>query len=229
MRLRAVAAVVVVALAFPVAALAADGYSLFGDAVLASPGNNSPTAVQLSSVGSSFSGIDFDVPAGMTFAQVTNLSTDTFFPTGSSCGGGSPRFQINVSNDGGATSKNIFVYIGAPPSWTGCTANAWMNTGNMAAAGTIIDASQLGGGYYATWASAQSSFGGYLVTGIQLVADSGWLADQVVNVDNVAINSTTYTFEGVATCKNNGWTLFSTAPGPFTNQGQCVSYFSRNK
>src|SRR5260370_17188873 len=27
-------------------------------------------------------------------------------------------------------------------------------------------------------------------------------------------------------CKNGGWLNFPTPPGPFTNQGQCVSYFA---
>ena len=92
------------------AALAAAGYSLFGDAQLVSPGNNSPTAAQIryDPAGPGFGGVDFTVPAGLTVADLENLSTDYKFVAGT-CGGGSPRFQINVTN--GTISKNIFVYI----------------------------------------------------------------------------------------------------------------------
>jgi hypothetical protein len=30
-------------------------------------------------------------------------------------------------------------------------------------------------------------------------------------------------------CKNGGWLNFPTPPGPFTNQGQCVSYFEQQE
>jgi hypothetical protein len=30
-------------------------------------------------------------------------------------------------------------------------------------------------------------------------------------------------------CKNGGWLNFPTPPGPFTNQGQCVSYFAKQQ
>src|SRR6202030_3376388 len=76
-------------------ALAASGYTLFGDATLVHPGDNSPTAVQLRSAGTGFGGIDFSIPAGTTFSQIQNLSTDYQFTAGS-CGGGAPRFSVNV-------------------------------------------------------------------------------------------------------------------------------------
>src|SRR2546430_884228 len=91
-------AAVLMLLAVGVTAAAA-GYTLFGNAVLVSPGNASPTAVQLSSVcpggpsvcfaangGFTFSGIDFAVPAGMTFSNLNNLATDYKFIAGG-CGG----------------------------------------------------------------------------------------------------------------------------------------------
>ena len=76
-------------------AAAASGYTLFGDATLVHPGHNSNTAVQLRSVGATYGGIDFAIPSGMTASQLNNLSTDYKFTAGS-CGGGAPRFQINV-------------------------------------------------------------------------------------------------------------------------------------
>jgi hypothetical protein len=207
-------------------ALAASGYSLFGDAILVHPGHNSNTAVQLRSVGTTFGGIDFDTPTGMTVRQLNNLSTDYMFTTGT-CGGGAPRFQVNV--DG----KNVFVYIGPPPNYTGCPAGVWANTGNLLTG--LVDTSQFAGGtFYDTWAHFVSLYGSHVITGIQLVTDGGWAVaggTQTVQVDNVRINTTTYTFEeGVpsdkARCKNGGWQDFTSSPGPFKNQGDCVSYFA---
>ena len=51
------------------------------------------------------------------------------------------------------------------------------------------------------------------------------------------INTTIYTFEQVVSsdkqrCKDGGWQDFESNPGPFKNQGDCVSYFAtggRNK
>src|SRR5919201_6979017 len=94
-------------------AVLAASFTLFGDAALVSPGHNSSTAVRVRSTFPGGSGgIDFAIPSGMTLSQLTNLATDYEF-TESSCGGGSPRFQINI--DG----HNIFVYIGPPPNYTG--------------------------------------------------------------------------------------------------------------
>lgn len=119
------------------------------------------------------------------------------------------------------------MYIGPPPNYTGCAINTWLNTGNLV--GGLIDTTQLGGTFYDTWANAVASYGSKTVTGIQLVADAGWAftdGTQTVVVDNVQINSTTYTFESAASCKGGGWQNFSSAPGPFRNQGDCVSYFA---
>ncbi len=47
------------------------------------------------------------------------------------------------------------------------------------------------------------------------------------------INATTFTFEAEvvepgdkAKCKKGGWRDFESSPGPFKNQGDCVSYFA---
>ncbi len=215
-------------------AVAASGYTLYGDAVLVHPGHASDTAVQLrSDADPGFGGIDFETAAGMTLNQLQNLSTDYMFTAGS-CSGGSPRFQINVNTSGGV--KNIFVYIGPPPNYTGCAANVWLNTGDLLESALFVDTSQLPGGtFYDTWASALVKYGTQAVMGIQLVADGGWAVTggtQTVQVDNVMINATTYTFESEVVpsdkekCKKGGWRDFTSSPGPFRNQGDCVSYFA---
>jgi len=223
--------VLVLASAVPTVVLAASDYSLFGDATLVSPGNASPTAVQLRSsetVPPKFAGVAFDIPAGTTFAEILNISSDYEFIAGS-CGGGSPRFQINLTD--GPNSGNIFVYLGPSPNYTGCPPNVWLNTGDLAAPANLVDTSQLPlGTFYDPYASAQTRYGSYTITGIQLVVDGYWFAGtQTMLVDNVMINDTIYTFEGVHSCKEDGWQQFTSAPGPFKNQGDCVSYFSRNK
>ena len=221
------ATVAVLALFCTGAVLAATGYTLFGDAELVSPGNASPTAAQLryNPSGPGFGGIDFTIPSGLTVADLDNLATDFMFTEGS-CGGGSPRFQINVTN--GTDSGNIFVYIGPPPNYTGCPMNVWANTGNLAAPANLVDTSQLDlGTFYDPYSAAQLKYGSYEVTGIQLVVDGFTTTGHTARFDNVQINASTTTFESADSCKKGGFANFTSAPGPFKNQGQCVSYFAK--
>jgi len=192
--IRSILGLAVALAAVPVSVGAAGSFTLFGDAQLVSPGHNSPTGVQLRSsttIAPGYGGIDFAVPSGTTFGSITNLGTDYMF-TAAGCGGGSPRFQINV--DG----VNAFVYIGPAPNYTNCPMNVWGSTGNLAAPTGFVDTSQLpGGAFYDTFAAADLKYGTHAVTGIQLVVDSSWFfkATETVVVDNVMINSATYTFE----------------------------------
>jgi hypothetical protein len=224
---RSFAAMTAVGLGLAVSAIpvvAANNYTLFGDATLVHPGNNSPTAVQLRSstlVTPGYGGIDFSVPSGMTFGQINALGTDYNF-TEASCGLGAPRFSISIG------SANVFVYIGPPPNYTGCASNTWVSTGNLVAPASFVDTSQLGGTFYDTFAAAEVKYGSDVVTGIQLVTDAGFAfsgGTQTVLIDNVMINDTTYTFESKESCKDGGWQAFTTSPGPFKNQGDCVSHF----
>lgn len=208
---------------------APSSYTLFGDAMLVSPGNNSPTAVQESSDATgTYGGVDFGLPAGTTFSQITKLATDYEFTTGS-CGGGSPRFSVYVNN--GTSQGNINFYVGPPPSFTGCPPNVWTNTGNLASATNLwVDDSQLPGGtFYDSYTAAEAKYGSYAVTDLALVDDSGWFMTQVVKFDNTQINGATYTYETKDSCKNGGWQQFTSSPGPFKNQGDCVSYFASGK
>jgi hypothetical protein len=210
---------------------AAPNYSLFGDASLVHPGFNSDTAAQLvSDADPGYGGIDFEVPSGMTFAELTTLSTD-FNVTDDDCAAGSPRFQVEVTTPTG--SENIFVYLGTAPSYTGCTPNTWISSGDLLEAGLTIDTSQLSGGtFYDTYADALAEFGAYPITGISLVTDSGFAfadGEQTILIDNTTVNGTTVTFEpSVASnkdeCKKDGWKTF----GIYKNQGDCVSAVSTN-
>jgi hypothetical protein len=217
----------------PALAAVGSGYTLFGSASYISPGYNSNRAVELvadTAGGEPFSGIEFAVPEGFTVADIETLSTAYFFPTGSSCKDGSPRFQIQVDedNDPDTTAKNIFVYIGPPPNYTGCPSDVWSDTGNLVQDSDTVDASQLGGQFYQTWESVVQEFGGRSVTGISLVADE-FSGPQTVLIDDTLINDVLYDYEqdSKQDCKKGGFKDFTTDPGPFKNQGQCVSYFAK--
>jgi len=207
------------------AASAAGGFTLFGDAQIVSPGNASAHAAQATSTGShGFGGVDFSVPSGLTVSQLSNLATDYQFTAGS-CGLGSPRFSVEVTN--GTTTGNIFFYLGPPPNYTGCPPNVWTNSGNLANPANLVDATQLGGAFYEPYALVQATYGSYTVLDIALVVDG---PGQTAQFDNTQVNDTTYTYEPAPTandCKNGGWQSLSDANGnAFKNQGDCVSFFA---
>lgn len=141
--------------------------------------------------------IDFAVPAGLTFSGITSLSTE-FNVTDDDCGGGSPRFQIQVGG------KNVFVYLGPSPSFTGCAPNTWLSSGNLVGTSDPcrVDTSQHAPGTQcSTWAAAVALLGSQPVQGIRLVVDSGWFfvpprtqtdREQTVLVRNVTINGRTF-------------------------------------
>jgi hypothetical protein len=217
-------------------ALAAMGFTLFGSATFISPGNASNRAVSLISDATAspavYSGIDFSVPSGLTINDLNTLSTDYNF-TAASCSTGSPRFGIVLA---GFPSATIFVYIGPPPNYTGCPPNVWTNTGNLLTPASLVDTSQLPGGtFYDPYASAQALYSGEQITDIFLVSDngpgSGGLGSQTVLIDNTNVNGTLYDYEFTSKddCKDGGWKNFVSSPGPFKNQGQCVSHFANGK
>jgi hypothetical protein len=202
------------------------GYTLFGGATYVMPGNASNRAVKLVADANSgtFSGVDFSVSSSLTINSLNDLSTDYNFTAGS-CGLGSPRFGIQLAGFTGT----VFVYIGPPPSYTGCLLNVWTNTGNLLTPTSLVDTSQLPGGtFYDTWSAAQTRYTGKQVTDIFLVADNGPSGSQTVLIDNTDVNGTTITYEPNSKddCKDGGWQNFTFSPGPFKNQGECVSHFA---
>ena len=206
--------------------------TLFGEASFVSPGSSSNSAVELvSDADPGFGGVSFSVPSEVsTFVDLSVLSADVNV-TDDDCAGGGPRFQVRV--DTGSGLKNIFVYIGPEPNYTGCTPNTWVNSGDLLDAARKIDTSQLGGTFYDTYANALTNYGSYPVVSISLVTDSGWAfgdGEQTVRVDNVLVNSDLYTFEPPSTkdeCKKDGWKAFSNPV--FKNQGDCVSFVASGK
>jgi hypothetical protein len=233
----------VMALSGIVAASHAENYSLFGDAQLVSPGNGgSEFAVQLRSDATpGFGGVDYGIPAGTTFADFQTLATDYWFEGDDSCGGGSPRFQINVEDPNSADDGNIFVYIGPPPAYTLCPSGVWLNTGDLLEGANPIDTSQLDlGTFYDPYAAAVAKYGDYVVTGVQLVVDGSWFplfidGEQTGRFDNTNIDGAIYTYErghphSRDDCKKGGWMELTRDDGTrFKNQGDCIQYFNTGK
>lgn len=208
-------------------------YTLFGDAEYVSPGNASDRAVELvSDADPAYGGIDYGVEDGLTFEELTTLSTDYLLPE-DACVGGSPRFQINLDEDGdGVSDGNVFAYFGTDSGGAACVTGTWANTGDFLETGRLLDTSQLGGTFYDTYANALATYGDYEVVGIQVVTDSSWASggEHIVQIDNTLINETLFTYEiptpvAASECKNGGWkTLADNDGNGFKNQGDCVSF-----
>ena len=178
-----------VIVAFVPSAGAASG-TLFGGASMA--GNQVKLVSDLSdaSATNDASGINFTATGVTTFSSLTTLATK-FNVTDDGCGGGSPRFQLNI--DG----KNVFVYLGPSPTFTGCTLNTLVDSGNLIGNNDACryDTSQLSPGTQCnTYVGTLALLGSHTVTGIQLVVDSGWFfadKEQTVNVCDIRINTST--------------------------------------
>ena len=136
-------------------------------------------------------GIQLPVAAGTTFGSLSSLAATFQLATGD-CGGGSPRFQVNVGG------HNVFVYLGPAPSFTGCAANTPINSGNLVGTSDQcrVDTSQFTGGTQcSTWADAVTLLGSQPVTGIQFAVDGGWKQAakvQTVLVQSLTLNGTTF-------------------------------------
>ena len=182
-----IAAVVVVSLAVVAPALAADP-TTSGTATITNGVATLTSDYSDTSTTNDFGALTFALPSGTTLSSLTTLSAD-YNITDGSCGGGSPRFQLNI--DG----KNVFVYLGPTPNFTGC-ATGWTSTGNLATNTELrVDLSKYGGSQYSTWAQAVTLLGSHTVTGIDFAVDGGWsqtAKKQVVQVRNVTINGSTY-------------------------------------
>lgn len=124
---------------------------------------------------------------GDTLDQLTNLQTMYYVEDGapaSNCfGGGSPRFDIVVSNGtqtGLSSLPEIHVYLGTYPAFTDCPGkNTWISTGNFAtdAAGLRWDTSQIcPGTFYNTYSGAVACANGlgYKINAILVSTDGGW-------------------------------------------------------
>lgn len=178
---------------------ASGGYTLVssapGTATLVSPGFESNTAVQLTSsepAGTLGWGAIAFTANGLRLRDVTNLSTEYEFQLGS-CFGGSPRFTVGLSNGG---TKEIYFYMGPPPSYVGCAAGVWTPTGNLATPNSPVDDTHLpGGGYAVPYSQVLAEYGNDRVVYIAIDFDSGWHASEAALFDDTQVNGTLYTYE----------------------------------
>lgn len=138
------------------------------------------------------SSVTFALPAGTTFADLKTLSTD-YEITAGGCGGGSPRFSVTL-----ADGKNLFAYLGTPPSFNTCPLGTWQSSGNLIGNNTagVWDTSQeIAGTQVSTYSAALAALGSAQVSSVSLVVDGGWAFPgklQVVLAKNIQVNGTTY-------------------------------------
>jgi hypothetical protein len=180
------------ALAFSSSALAADpitgGTATISGDVATLVSNTSPP----NTPNDDFGYLQLPLPAGLTLAQVTELSAE-FNVTDDDCGGGSPRFEINYG-----TNKNVFVYLGPAPSFTGCAQNTWSPSGNVVGTSDQcrVDTAQISPGTQcSTWAAAVALIGTQTINYVRVVVDSGWKfadGEQTVMIRNIKLNGTTF-------------------------------------
>ena len=197
-RLVMFAATCVVALFVAAPALADTGVTLFGTATQEATDVKIVSDFSNTATTDDSGGIQLPVAAGTTFGSLTNLAAQ-FQLTAGDCGGGSPRFQVNVGG------HNVFVYLGPSPSFTGCAANTWIDSGNLVGTSDAgrVDTSQFAGGSQnSTWAQAVALLGSQAVTGIQFAVDGGWKQTakvQTVLVKSLTLNGTTFTLAQTTT------------------------------
>ena len=111
-------------------------FSLGGQATVVNPGSGSATAAELSSTGNGESHVNIAIPDRLKLRQLNTLATDYKFAVGS-CFLGSPRFTANVKS--GTRTGSVFFYIG-PSNNGGCGSTTFINSGNLAAPSSIVDA-----------------------------------------------------------------------------------------
>lgn len=142
---------------------------------------------------------------GVSGITLTELNFD--IKDASLCTGGSPRFNVDAS-DG-------FHFIGGCGNGTQTSlGNGWTHV--------VFDP-----------ASATQAFppiaSGATINSINLILDEQGSA----YVDNISVNDQVIGApptkqQLIDSCKKGGWQNFTGNPGPFKNQGDCVSYFATN-
>ncbi len=218
------------ALVFGFASIANASTTLFGDASIVDGGNpGSMVQVTSGSTAPGYGGVSFSLLAGTVVSDLATLGIDYKVLAGD-CGGGSPRFSVRTS------VGNIFIYLGPTPNFNSCP-SGWQSTGNLLSDVDLrVDATQVGGTFYDTWAHAKILVGSEEVIRLSLVVDASWAmlgGIQSFGFDNADINGTLYDFtphpENKDQCKNNGWRdLFHLDNSLFKNQGDCVSFVASN-
>jgi hypothetical protein len=214
-------------------ALAAPSFTLEGNASRSDDTITLTSDFNSTNNNQQFGDINLKVPNDLQLSEITRLSATVTPAAGDDCGGGSPRFQLNVGG------KNVFVYFGSFPNFDNCSGGTSLNLANTTDA--RFDLSQLGGSQYSTYQQALDLLGNQTITGIQLVVDSGWFMsdkDETFTVTDLKFKTTEDNNGGNGgggnggtptskqDCKRGGWQTFTNPT--FTNQGQCVSWVNHH-
>jgi hypothetical protein len=182
----------------------------------------------------------------LTFAGIETLSAtveQTSMGSSSdedSFGGGSPRFQVTVDENGNGEldddDGNVFIYLGTPPNFT--DDQDTYSSGNLIEANDLrFDTSQVGGTFYDTYDNAVDLVGDTEVLEVRLVVDSSF-ADPGDNelsylVTSFSVNDVEQTGELPTSkndCKKGGFKSFINPDtgNTFKNQGQCEKFVKAN-
>jgi hypothetical protein len=137
--------------------------------------------------------------SGTTFSQLGSLETDYNLTKGT-CAGGSPRYQVDLSDGNPADAVSLYVYFGTPP-FGGC--NSGQNHEGEVIGGTAAQWFVFGGGNNSnvpmTYSQVKAAFGSYNLLDVQIAVDGGWAQTggdtQQVSVTNWGINGK-YFFAG---------------------------------
>ena len=162
----------------------------WGDGANGDVGNNSKTAVEVTTTGEGFGafqaygGVDYPFVAtsGMTVSQLTWLSTDIQMSFGN-CSVGTPRFVAQLDQAG---QKNVFIYPSCSQSDT------WSNTGKLLSQNDVDPFSSGCGqpNVYGTWAVIVSNCGSDPIYDLYLVMDDSNSTGETAEYDHTQINST---------------------------------------
>jgi hypothetical protein len=151
--------------------------------------------------GNNFSYLSFAANPGLTFSDITTLSSVYTFTMGD-CHGGSLRWQVTTS------AGPLHIYYGLPPQVGnggvgGCKPTSF-NGEDQSGANQIgradlqYDTSELSGGtYYDNYAHAVALIGTLQITRLALILDSGWQdapnGDQRLTLTSATVNDNTFT------------------------------------
>jgi hypothetical protein len=157
-----------------------------------------PTAT-MAAPGATIEGVD-----GWT---LTELGFDV--KTDEDCGAGAPRYNVY-------TSDTMYYFFGCAHGTATDLLNGWTNI-------MFTDSDAFPADGITPW----PGFGTAVITGIDIVHDE----EGTTHLDNINVNGQIAggpsKQELMNSCKKGGWQDYTADPGPFKNQGQCVSHFAR--
>ncbi len=168
-----------------------------GDPSSSGSAGESGGAAVLTSNGVGYGLVSAGFPGGTTFSQLSSLETDYNLTQGA-CGGGSPRYQIDLQPQGDnnpADGVSLYLYFGTPP-YGGCSSGS--HTEGEVIGGSTAQWFVFGGGFNSntamTYSQVKATFGNYRLLDAQIAVDGGWSqgGTQSVSITNWELNGTTF-------------------------------------